>query len=876
MSDLQKHRISVQETLLMFADKLKTGYTQSKESMVYAQRLKYRVRRKIGSETPTTYILNQEKEAKRIAYDAEQLQRFVNGFDNLSISLLQPYIMFEKYSKKHDKTFYLNLNEANIASFKSFLDGSLTGRGSIGFDRRKNPGGFGIKNLELEYLANEKSGYSFTHYKLDLEIFCASMEDLLANLGTSDSPYTLLDVLIAFPEDIAQFLKDVQSGSSGGELSSAYKTVLEMGYNVADSQKDFLKKREESKMNRAQKKMEAYYLKDKKPVSMTKGYSSFTKLEDKNYSESTKILLQQQSVKNSKNEQNFSEKLKGMRFRVFLTPFKWTFDVQQKGNITLKISYMGYDSMIASKMAANVMATVDEVKKYQAKYKKPAANKPIVDSTRSAKESEEAKKQAEKDKKKESAEKSGYLRALQPELCFRPYQELGLLERCFTATVDFAAFEQKKEAPANTEGEDLTARVARAASIWKDEMETKFGTAVFMEGFKKMYKGYRVTPKEVWEVNYDIEKIMDATKHDAQLTIENQRIVGGKEVTRYAGGADGTAVKVTNIEGGSVVSDVPYFYLGDLLALFSVFVSQNLQSSGEFPQGTSVRFVTDKIKVPAPWVSGAEIELNIAEVPISWDFFMDWWRDRVLSKTNLVYKLEEFLQEFFGHFMTSLFRKSDNSEAMAINIGCHCIVKDVESEASPGAKHISYYLYQKNTESEPFVRFYIGNAKGLLKDVQFEMINDQVLSSSYMQMAAEGDVPDNNLQFQRAIYNCSITMFGNAIFQPGMIVEVVPSIVGVPFSSTPTMRNIYDLGIGGVFAVTATKVSLRQGNFETTLSTRWISKPVMNTVSFREGGDEQIMDQVYSNYGGGGYVGAEDQNFSVVRKPVELPGPVKP
>jgi hypothetical protein len=84
-----------------------------------------------------------------------------------------------------------------------------------------------------------------------------------------------------------------------------------------------------------------------------------------------------------------------------------------------------------------------------------------------------------------------------------------------------------------------------------------------------------------------------------------------------------------------------------------------------------------------------------------------------------------------------------------------------------------------------------------------------------------------------------MTLFGNSIFQPGMTVEVVPSIVGVPFSDTATMRNIYDLGIGGLFSVTATKVVLRQGNFETQLTTRWLSKPVMVTESWVPSGEYQ-------------------------------------
>jgi hypothetical protein len=857
----------------MFADKLKEGYTKSSESMVYTQRLRNRVKRKTTPESPVSYILTREKEAKRIAYDANQLQKFVNGFDNLSISLLQPYIMFEKYNKKRNQTFYLNMQEANLASFRSFLDGSLRGRGSIGFEKRKNPGGFGIRSLELEYLTSEKSGYSFNHYKLELEVFCASMEDLVANLGTEGDAHTMLDVLIAFPEDIKRMQQDISDGQTGGELASAFKTVMELGYNVADSDKEFVKKSESSKSPITQKMTKDIFSSDgQREWKFTKGRGTGSKIENsKNFSEQTKMLAQRQDFKTSLEEDNFTEQLKGLRFRVFLTPYKWTFDVQQKGNIVLKISYMGYDNMVSSGVASNVMATHDEVKTYQKKYKKKASKSPTVDSARSAKELDEAKKQAKKDQEKDKAEKSGYLKTMQPLLCLRPYQELGLMERSFDLVVDFDALSIKKP-----DGDTFFGKIENNL---KELLAEKFGTDAFMEGFAKMFKGYGITPKDKWETDYDFEKIMDNSKYDAQLTIENKQIdtkaSADVKVSIKANPEARNFYNVIDIStGATYITYIPYFYLGDLLALLSVIVAQNLQSSGEFAQGTHVRFVTDKLVFPAPWFEGAQLEMNISEIPISWDFFMEWWRKKILAKTSLIYKLEEFLQEFFGHFLQSLFKKSDLANAININIGCHCIVKDIEEGKNDGPKHISYYLYQKVDDPEPMVRFYIGSARGLLKDIQFEVIEDSYLSSANMQMAEENEIPDNNLQFQRAIYNCSITTFGNAIFQPGMTVEVVPSIIGVPFSDTPDMRNIYDLGIGGMYAVTSTKVSLRQGNFETKLTTRWVSKPVAKVV-WGEGGDEQIMDQIYSNYGSGGYT-SSDQDFSVVKKPVPTqPGPVK-
>lgn len=841
MSDTQKNRISVQEILLMFSKELSSSFSADSNNLLISARDAERgaVRTVNHAESPSSFILQREKDANRVAYNKEDLQRFVNGFDSMSVSLLQPYIRFEKYNKKRDETFVLDMNNSNLASFRSFISGTRTGKGTIGFGTRQSPGGFGIKGLELEYLANEKSGYCFNQYKLDVEVFCASIEDLVANLGDTKSSYTLMDVLIAFPEDIKRLLEGIKAGDTEGELSSAFKTVVEFGYNVHENERGIAQKLAGT--------VSAISNITKTPTSITRSASIFSNAIKSGQSEQTKMLIKQSGNKGPA-VQKFSEMLKKLRFRVFLAPYKWLVDFEQKGNITLKVQYLGYDNAISAKSASNVMASFEEVEQYQKSFMSKRIKKTDSVST-TKKELEQEKKDADAARKKKESEHASFWRVFKQILMRRPYARLGAVQRSFELTVDYSVFEQERP-QREQEGQELS--FSDKIMKIRDEIYESFGSEYMMSKFMKMYKGHEISPKENWESNYDFNKIIDEGRRDAHLTVENKYLVGKEKIgttTKFYGGGAGQGQTVTtDVYKNLYISRIPYFYLGDLLGILSLGVTHNLKKSQEYGPGTIVEFLTDQIKIPAPWFPSAEIEINIGQIPISWDFFLKWWADKVETKKNMIYKLEEFLQEFFGHFIQQLFKKSEVVDSVILNIGCHVIEKEVAGQ--PGSKIISYYLYHLNPEKDPSVRFYIGNAKGLLKDVQFEIVDDQYLSSASMQMAVESQQPDNNLQFQRAIYNSTITMFGNVIFQPGMTVEVVPSLVGAPFADSSKIRNIYDLGIGGLFNVTATKISLRQGNFETKLTTRWWGKPQQKMIQFGEGGDEEVLKFVYSTYGG--------------------------
>lgn len=792
MADTVQNRLSQQETLIMYAEKIAPGYYGKTETREGFSTYNYTVTRQSetslsdaaretrikpisssgSGKTPIDIILEREKAVGKISYTKEELQLFLGSFDSLLLSSLQPFVRFEKYNYDKKKSAYLNIEQSNIDSFKSFLSGSLSGRGSLSWGKRLTPGGWGIKKLDLEYITNQKTGYSSNVYKVDLEIFLSSCEDLFSNLSNNEFVYSLRDVLIGFPDEIKRMLEEKESGS--GEISSAYKTMLEFGYSAGGD------------------------VQSKKAIenvlygSLKERFSGEGKLESL---------------------------LKNLRFRVFLTPYKWTLDLEENGTATFRINYFGYENLISTKNASNVMIYNSSLKEYLKKYIGISKlNKSVEKKGLSEEEKEELMKKKEAEEKNVENE----LKALRIAALQIFFRLMTYGDKNYEIKVNYDVFSQ----------ENLFKKTQNEQKFSWEEFQKKrlqiYGKQFSSNGF---YLGYEKMPKSKATFMYNFEKILLKSKAEAVFTVGNKfkagtEVRGTKEV--YAGSGD-VAVKaeVAN-EVAIYASKIPYFYLGDLLYYVSLLAMNNLKGDNEFPEGSSVEFVTDEIAFPAPWIGkDTLVNVNIGQIPISWDFFLMWFRGKVFNRSNLVYKLEEFLQEFFGYFITELFSGSSQVNTDVPTIGCHVLEYPINGMPE-GPKKISYYLYEIKPNREPFVKFYIGNKRGIVKSVQFEREDDQYLSSHFMQRALEDEVEGNNLQFQRAIYNSTVTLFGNTVLQPGMPVEIVPTIQGVPLSNRANMDNIYDMGIGGIFQVVATKVSLVQNNFETVLTLRWDHKPIVS------------------------------------------------
>jgi hypothetical protein len=491
----------------------------------------------------------------------------------------------------------------------------------------------------------------------------------------------------------------------------------------------------------------------------------------------------------------FADLMKKMRFRIEAQIYKWSPQVTENGNIKFQFDFFGYDRGIGSHPASNILMD----------------NKLLDDFAKLEKtESEKVKDGMSKKEKADTEKKSG---------------------------------ETIKSAQSNLKG--IALRFPRTIST---VMDNNWSFVIDGVGFGAAESGGLLDGLDA--IN-DLLRFTAKTEHFRAPLVESLVLYDYKSIMKDGGNS---STLIVNTEGkvpskvipGRMVKGglkdkirIPYFYLGDLLNYFASMATTNLTAFFQFkdssdksflPQGSYVEIITGNIEIVIPGLFGEKRKkvINISALPIAWDVFLAWWYDKISSRPNLVYKLEEFLQDFFGYFFNSMLQSKDEFHLSDIEIGSHVITKKLNPEIPNSAQIVSYYLYQNNLQDRKPMRFFIGNRRGMMKSCNFSVEDDQHLNSYMMASAVEGSVPDNNLQIQRAMYNVDMELFGNAILQPGMLIEVVPTIVGAPLGSVGSFASLYDLGIGGFYNVVSTKIELDQGTFKTSIHGKYYGKPAIS------------------------------------------------
>lgn len=753
-----ENRISQQNLLLAYCDRLELDYYKSytageqqekypKIILVDDMSLTAYGQSEQFKNTPHHIKKSRDEDAGKVYYSYEDLNIFMNSLDPLALSMLQPYIKFTKVYK--GKEYVLDLEDANRATLRAFLSGKERGVGSIGH-KKEVPGGFGIEKFDLEYLVNKESKYLFDLYKIHFEFFFGSMEDIQANLGTEDNKYSVLDVLIAFPDDVKKF-QMAPGLVAETDVSNAYKVSVEIGYNI-DGFED---------------------IKDDKSKVMVK-------------QEWYNILKRNNNIDFNK----FRELIKKMRFKIDAQVYKWDPKFTEDGNIRFQFDLFGYERGLGSHPASNVLLDNSLLDDYV------KLSKDVKNLTK-----EEAAKKDEKEKNDKAQKKVNVEKYKLKEIALKsPFYFSGFTGKNWEMQIDSAA---------------LTGGIDTFSFFGVDELTVK---------------NNNVPPTDNVFV-YDFASIMNKNSRGSELQVDIEK---KGFIERFK---DKRGRLFTDLNEDTV--NIPYFYLGDLLKYISmvssanltqpVFMGANQTSPDSFlPPGSYVEFVLGKVAIYLPGISGSrrKKDISIGAIPVAWDLFLDWWYKKISSRPNLIYKLEEFLQDFIGYFFSEVLTTKDEFGLSDIEIGSHVTATLINHFNSNSQKKVSYYLYQNSLQDRYPMRFFIGNRRGMMKTCEFAVEDDQHLNSYMMASAVEGTLPDNNLQTQRAMYNVNIELFGNAIMQPGMLIEVVPTIIGAPLGNMNKFQSLYDLGIGGFYNIVSSKITLDQGTFNTSIHGKYYGKPM--------------------------------------------------
>jgi hypothetical protein len=156
--------------------------------------------------------------------------------------------------------------------------------------------------------------------------------------------------------------------------------------------------------------------------------------------------------------------------------------------------------------------------------------------------------------------------------------------------------------------------------------------------------------------------------------------------------------------------------------------------------------------------------------------------------------------------------------------------------------YYSYYIiYDKNIQdykptnnrqkdAEQGIYWYTyGQDYGLIKSINFSRID-----TPYLKEAKSVGKKTFFLGQFRDLYNAQLTMIGNNIYYPGMLLHITPSVEAssIPSADNPNFSQI--TGIGGYYFVVKVESSISEDGYETKLSTIWNSDGYESSNSISE------------------------------------------
>jgi len=334
--------------------------------------------------------------------------------------------------------------------------------------------------------------------------------------------------------------------------------------------------------------------------------------------------------------------------------------------------------------------------------------------------------------------------------------------------------------------------------------------------------------------------------------------------------ADGDTEKLEEVtkESGEAQQDpskgyIQFIYLGDILNAACTVMNPHLNKS----MGDSA-IISGPVVIHHP--RGGKFQINLADIPISYNDFQAFFLETVVRKQIASYPLKQFFKDILERLVKKVLQPPEcfdvGKEKRTINIAMNNFTIS-KYMATQNGLNVNYSFPTKridisNTfetvgdpvEGEPMVNcllfhainykaselranpdedmnkgiyhFYIGAETGIVKSIDYSRTDVEGLRE-----ARQADA--RNLGQIRDVYNASVKLVGNTLFYPGMKVFLnAPMGFGRPQDDGDAGRNIGDnivpanygslanlLGIGGYYDIISIDSTIsRGGQYETTLN----------------------------------------------------------
>ncbi len=315
---------------------------------------------------------------------------------------------------------------------------------------------------------------------------------------------------------------------------------------------------------------------------------------------------------------------------------------------------------------------------------------------------------------------------------------------------------------------------------------------------------------------------------------------------------------------------VPFMFLGDLLdnvieqttinnkgekLNFTTFLSDTdlidplmaLQLVGE-PASMDVDLrdigILEKLRASDPLVfrdaNGIVFSVNIGDIPISVDAFQVWFKDNVIKKDMDKFYLLYFIKKLCADLIVKAFQSDCFGEDLRMNqrFDAHPVsyVSDSTAIQQPlSARQFGQNLQIKTstptskthnaivvlpTDSRPgnlsgnydkdkaegIHHHHIGAPCGLLKKISFSRMDQEYLRQANIEK--EGALGPEQL---RELYNVTIEMVGNSLYENGMYIYISPTLMDAH------KMSLDYLGLHGYYLITSVASKVTSAGFTTTI-----------------------------------------------------------
>lgn len=340
---------------------------------------------------------------------------------------------------------------------------------------------------------------------------------------------------------------------------------------------------------------------------------------------------------------------------------------------------------------------------------------------------------------------------------------------------------------------------------------------------------------------------------------------------------------------------VQYFFFGDLMEAALSLITSDLAAADETDGTTAMTqgkrnqdmrillgpltFMDTRSAVESD-SQQLVYDVNLADVPISVHYFIEWFLKDVIGEQRTFYPCMEFIKNATNTLIEPIITQHCTSlpgverqplqlrtsflsaRAMAAESRENALIDPLEGYKnilnnrrvdvdkayddvqppegsgrllySPLAGEAAYHYLLIYTIASPSLgglngdfledqlrgiyHFGIGKNKGILKKVQFKKADFNLREARIERELLQSAT---GLAILANVYDITVTMFGNTLFMPGSLIYVDPSglgQIGLPTDPNSASRM---LGIGGYHKVYNVKSYIESGKYETTLQAIW-------------------------------------------------------